>query len=271
VRDHDSKHTHRCRYHQQPADSSPNGAGNWHPPICPHSGEVGRGLPPTAWSSIVITLPQTVMNVLTGMRIRITEWWEDPETDREQNSPLFQLVLAFSGGAGGSETVERLGRLALYAARRALPCWELYCDGNKPRAAVEAVDGWLRNGTSPDSWDPLALADKPAYQGHPIIDCRACDTGCAAEAAAYVARYARDCDLIHAYRAIAFADMAFDQSPLCGKDHFREWLLDIAVPGAYERKDLTLEECEVLREYSAHDISAARDRDATYWNSWLRI
>jgi len=224
----------------------------------------------TGWSSIVMALPQTVMNALADMRIRITEWWEDPETDREQNSPLFQLILAFSDGAGESETVERLGRLALYAARRALPCWDLYCDGTKPRAAVEAVEAWIRNGTSPSSWDSLVLAERPAYRGHPIGDCRYADTSCAAEAAAYAARFAKDHVPLNAHRAVACADMAFDQSPLCEKDHFREWLLDIAVPAAYERRDLTPEECEVLREYDDGDIPAEREREAAYWNAWLR-
>ena len=56
--------------------------------------------------------------------------------------------------------------------------------------------------------------------------------------------------------------MAFDQSPLVEEDHFREWLLDFAVPVAFEGREMTATEREALREYDATEIPTMREEQA---------
>jgi hypothetical protein len=52
--------------------------------------------------------------------------------------------------------------------------------------------------------------------------------------AAHAALFIRGGVIDDAYRCCVYADMAFDRSPLIGEDHFREWLLDVAVLAAFE-------------------------------------
>jgi hypothetical protein len=208
-------------------------------------------------------LPAALAEATEECRSRIDEHWGDVDTDDDEavkaSSPLWHLVRALgdSGPAGGTHL--RLARLALFAARRALTCWELYCDGDGPRRAVEAVGRYLEGGGADEDWDDLAVAATPSYKGHPIGDCRFCDTSCAAESAAHAALVVRGGDTDDAYRCLAYADMAFDQSPLGEGDHFREWLLDVAVPAAFEGREMTASEREALREYDATEVAVMRD------------
>ena len=196
----------------------------------------------------------------------------------QPSSPLWHLIDALA--AGPTDLVRlRLAWIALFAARRALACWELYCDGDGPRRATEAVArrlGGERAGADP-GWRSLAAVAVPAYRGKPITDCRWCDTSCAAEAAAHAARFVACGDIDDAYSCVAYADTAFNQSPLIEEDHFQRWLLDVAVPAAHEIRELTLVEREALREYDASGLAALRDesaataaqsRKATFRRAW---
>jgi hypothetical protein len=124
---------------------------------------------------------------------------------------------------------------------------------------VEAVGRWI-GGEEPDAnWDDLSVAAAPSHKGIPITDCRFSDTSCAAEAAAHAVLFIRGSDIDDAYRSTVYADMAFDQSPFAESDHFREWLLDFAVPAAFEGREMTSDERESLREYDASEILVLRD------------
>lgn len=211
-------------------------------------------------------LPAALEEAIEQCRSRIDEHWGDVDTDDDEavkdSSPLWHLVLAFGGSGPGDVARLRLTRLAFFAARRALTCWGLYCDGDGPRRAVEAVGRSLDGGGADAPWDGLSVAAAPSYKGHPIVDCRSCDTSCAAEAAAHAALFVRGGDTDDAYRCCVYADMAFDQSPLGEGDHFREWLLDVAVPAAYEGREMTASEREALREYDATEVAVMRDEQS---------
>jgi hypothetical protein len=205
-------------------------------------------------------LPVALEEAVERCRARIDEYWGDVGTYDDEavksSSPLWHLVQVL-GESGPAEIARlRLARLASFAARRALTCWELYCDEDGPRRAVEAVGRWLDGEGAGEDWDDLSVAAAPAYRGSPITDCRFCDTSCAAEAAA---RFVRGGDLDDAYQCIGYADMAFDQSPFAETDHFREWLLDYAVPISFEGREMTATEREALRDYDASEIPKMRD------------
>lgn len=195
-------------------------------------------------------------------RSRIDEHWGDVGTNDDESvkatSPLWHLVEAL--GRSGPEPIARLrlARLTFFAARRALACWELYCDGDGPQRAVEAVGRSIEGERVDASWSDLSVAAVPAYRGRPIFDCRFCDTSCAAEAAAHAIRFLRGGDINEAYQCVGYADMAFDQSPFGAGDHFREWLLDFALAAAFEVRELTAKEQEALREYNASEIPRMR-------------
>src|SRR5689334_25201908 len=63
------------------------------------------------------------------------------------------LVDAFVSESAGDDARQRLAWLSMFAARRALPCWELYCDDEQPVRTVAALESWLVAGRLPRSWD----------------------------------------------------------------------------------------------------------------------
>jgi hypothetical protein len=158
---------------------------------------------------------------------------------------------------GVSSPIEALALLALAVAKRALPCWELYCDGDEPARAVAATEHVIRGVA-----DALDVAferpARPSFCGIPIVDCRSCDTEAAADSVAYLVRFVRGHEPLDAVFCLSAADLAFDQSPLGRRDDFRQWLRDVALPAALERRLLLPEEEAVLRDYTVQDIRNAR-------------
>lgn len=173
-------------------------------------------------------------------------------------SPLGQFVSSFVAHTGA----RGMHRLALFVARRALPCWELYCDGTQPIDTVNAAEHWLQASSS-------ALARRfstpavPSFRGIPIRDCRECDTALAAAAAAHLARLIGTNDPLQLVLCIDAADGAFNESPLHRHDAFRRWLIEVAVPTALEGRQLTSEERERFRTYTHSDIVREREEQAT--------
>jgi hypothetical protein len=154
--------------------------------------------------------------------------------------------------SGVPSPAEVLSLLALAAAKRSLACWELYCAGDIPIRAVEAAERALCGGGPL----PEERLEEPAES--PFEDCRACDTGCAADAAAHLVRLVRGHDPVDCIYCLSAADMAFDQSPLGARDEFRRWLSEVVLPAAVERRPLTADEESALRQYSMDEIRDAR-------------
>ena len=183
-------------------------------------------------------LPNDLEDAIAQCRDQIDGCWgyvdEDEDDPSRLSGPLWSLVDALTKAGPETEARRRLGRLVFFAARRALTCWELYCDSDGPRRAVEAVGHDLDGGRKIEPGDDLCIAVAPAYRGDPIDDCRFCDTSCASQSAAHAAYYLARGDIRDVYDCVGYADMAFDQSPLAEMDHFREWVLEFAVPIAFE-------------------------------------
>jgi hypothetical protein len=174
-------------------------------------------------------------------------------------SVLKNLVQAFVSESGG-DVRNRLAWLGMFAARRALPCWELYCDGDEPIRAVEAVQRWLLTGEAPRTWDPFTREVLPRFRGRRIIDCRECDTSCAADAATAAARYAATGEISEVAAALISAEGAFDQSPLHSKEEFLRWLAEVAVPIAWECRELSPDEQRAFRDFNEEDVRAHREK-----------
>lgn len=203
-----------------------------------------------------MSMPLTILKVCD--EIRSIPWHDvDESMDKEfvMHTELGELVQAFHD-ISPDHGYFRLGWLSMFAARRALPCWELYCDGNGPLDAVIAVRNFLLTRAEPRTWKNFTKVALPAYKGKRIADCRECDTGCAAESAAQCAKFIATHDLVHAVSGLSAAYMAFDQSPLGKLDEFDRWLLNVAVPAAYDCRELTAEEMMKFRTYCDKDVKS---------------
>src|SRR5262249_49946812 len=159
--------------------------------------------------------------------------------DRLWASPLGRFV---AGVRDASQSQRTMHLLALFAARRALACWQLYCDGTAPLDGVRAAERVLRGHTPSSALRSFVEPAVPSYRGTRIVDCRECDTSCAAAAVAHMARFIAEGNPRDLAICLSAADMAFDQSPLVHRDQFRRWLIEVAIPVALEARDLTEEE-----------------------------
>jgi len=169
------------------------------------------------------------------------ECWDADDTIAEDviwSRPPGLLVSAIVNGMTSSGRA--LDILALAVAKRALACWELYCDGQTPNEAVAASEeAILGTGSMPDA--TLTIPAKPSFRGKRIVDCRECDTACAANAAARLVRFVRGRDPRDVVLCLGAAEGAFDQSPLRRLSEFQKWLIEVVLPAVVDGRRLSLE------------------------------
>jgi hypothetical protein len=173
--------------------------------------------------------------------------------------PVLPLIEAFLEDRDHGR--QKLTWLCLFAARRALPAWKLYCDGERPHLAIEALSRFLQDGVPCDP--SLAVAESPSFRGRPIVDCRAADTGSASEAAALAVRFSLDGDPLDAMECVSAAEGALDQSPLGGQEKFRSWFALVAIPAAWANRALSSDEQEAFRSYDADSLETEAWVDPT--------
>jgi hypothetical protein len=191
--------------------------------------------------------------------------WRDADEhmDRDDVMGTELGILVRSFETLTSDRADRqLAWLSFFAARRALPCWDLYCDEAGPHRTVDVVQNWLLTGIPPKSWETYKGCAKPKFKGKAIIDCREADTSCAAASAAHAARFASTHDSFHAVCGLSAAHMEFDQSPLGSREDFDRWLLDVAVPAAYDCRELSVKEQFAFRTYNDEQIRLQREEGA---------
>lgn len=212
------------------------------------------------------SLPVPVADAIQACRSRIKDHWGDVGSPIDEvirpSHPLWRVLEEIAQANRGDGRSREVEWLVLFVARRVLPCWELYCDSDRPRRTVEAIARVLGGSTEKSSLNNFLTPSPPAYRGIAIVDCRACDTSCAAECIAHAAHFVLGGELNESYLCLGYADMAFDQSPLNSADHFRIWLLDVAIPTALEGREMTSAGSQALRDYDASQISIERERAA---------
>ena len=197
-------------------------------------------------------LPAALIEAISVLKNASQQPWDADEDMPESSvwaSPLGQLIETYRT-VEGEQAFKPVLWLAFYAARRALPCWSLYCDTHEPQSMIAALERLLKLGTVPE-WSDFSCEPTPSFRDAPIVDCRECDTSCAAHAAYQSILFAKTKAFRHAVYAISAADSAFDQSPLGKADHFRKWLVDYAVPISYARREMSPLEQNALRDHEA--------------------
>lgn len=203
--------------------------------------------------TVMRAVPGPVRVAIEMLRSELRAEWDKPR--------LCRLIQAILNSFAGTACHRRLAWLALFCARRALPCWQLYCDGDEPRQAVGAVRRWLAGEGPKEACAACSREATPAYHGVRITDCRECDTSCAAAAAAAAARFVTSREPDDVLECLEMADAAFSQSPLSRPDRFRIWLLYYAIPAAMADRDLQPAEQEAYRDYDSSGIPLDRERE----------
>jgi hypothetical protein len=163
-------------------------------------------------------------------------WDAHPENRPEfvRASPVVRFAAALHRHDSGA-----LRWLTYYVARRALPCWDIFCEGKRPRQVTDAIGEHLSRGTAVE-WKE-ATTPTPSE----VWDCRYVDAQNASDAVAHCAAYLHTGDPLHAGFCLSAADVAYDHAL---SDHrFREWLVEVAIPVALEHREMSADEMEALR------------------------
>jgi hypothetical protein len=216
----------------------------------------GRSLTAVRWTGEEMT----DLSLPSLLSTSLGETWDldDATTDSHLwASPLGRFV---AGVRDTSSDQRAMHLLAFFAARRALPCWQLYCDGSVPIDGVRLAELVLVGDADPAELQPFLAPAIPTFRGSRIVDCRECDTSCAAAAVAHMARLLFDRNPRDLAICLSAADMAFDQSPLVNRDHFRRWLIEVAAPAAIAHRSLTDEEAARFRDYTPAELVREREQ-----------
>jgi hypothetical protein len=193
------------------------------------------------------------------------ESWDvgDEPTDDLWASTLGRFVAALGEVATNERTMELL---VLFVARRALACWQIYCDGTGPDEGVQTAERVLAGENPKSELCRFVEPAIPMFRDVVINDCRTCDTSCAAAAVTYMAQAIVDGNPHYVILCLSAADSAFDQSPLNLHEEFRRWLIEVAVPAAVEQRPLSSEEASRFRTYSFDDLLRERE----HWGNLAR-
>ncbi len=201
---------------------------------------------------------------LRGLLHPEDEWaWvgiDMPDTAGLLASPLGQLVSALGDTPDEALQRRRWGRLCVSVARRLQACWELRCDTDPLSPRAQAANDRLFQGIEWDSRLGLEHCTAPTYRGEELPDdCDVTGPYLVALAVTWCVSFARDPRPNYVVGCVREADRAFRASPLLARDQFRRWVLDFAVPAAWEDRELTAIEQGALRDYNLALVRRWRD------------
>lgn len=151
---------------------------------------------------------------------------------------------------------EILDWLVFFVARRVLACWEINTDEPRPRQVVNALGRYRVRGEAID-W-PRMLHPTPS----PFDDCRYTDTQTASNAIGAAARFMYRREPVQAVYCIASASVAYQHVLI--EDRYRDWLVEVAIPVAYARREMTVEEIEALRAAVYAPVAPIAPDDTTH-------
>jgi hypothetical protein len=134
----------------------------------------------------------------------------------------------------------------------------LYCDSVELKETTDLLQANLFLGKK-SFQTRMNRIPIPSFRGRRIVDCRASDTSCAGESVFYANKFSLTAESIYAVYSISLADAAIDQSPLAREDDFRKWFIEVAIPIAYEQREMTIDEQNIYRTYNVEEISTERE------------
>lgn len=178
-----------------------------------------------------------LVGAIEELRAGLSEWWDADDgmsDDYVMALPPGRFVMT-----AYAHDPAILRWLVYFVARRALSCWELSCDDGRPRRLVEELGDFLREGV-PVDWVGACRATPS-----PFSDCRYSDTQGASDAVAEAARYIHTGDPLRAIYCLSAGDCAYGH--VLTEDSYREWLVEVAIPVALEKREMTPSEQEAMR------------------------
>lgn len=175
-------------------------------------------------------------------------------------SPVGALVAALGDAAEPAIRTRRWGRLCTAVCRRVQACWDLRCDIDPLTPRIRAAADRLFAGVAWDARLGLECCPVPTYRGQDLPDdCTVTCPKLVALAVAWCVAFAADPVPSYVVGCVREADQAMSESPLGVRDQFRRWVLEFAVPAAWEDRELTPLEQGALRSYNAELVRRWRD------------
>jgi hypothetical protein len=183
-----------------------------------------------------------------------------PDTARLLASPLGALVAALGDTPEIALRTRRWGRLCVAVCRRVQACWDLRCDVDPLTPMIQAAADRLFRGVVWDARLGLEHCPIPTYRGADLPDdCTITCPNLVALAVTWCVSFAADPVPNYVIGCVREADRGMSESPLGNRDQFRRWVLQFAVPAAWEDRDLTRLEQGALRSYNAELVNRWRD------------
>ncbi|WP_278468830.1 hypothetical protein [Gimesia maris] len=176
---------------------------------------------------------------------------ENAQEDAKNTVPGRIIDFLLNDRNDRNEAARTIGLLTTFAARRSLVCWFFYCENESPLFVANSlerywVDCWPEITHIDESW--LAKT-KPSENGNLIIDCRWQDTYSASSAVAHAARFAKNQVPHDAIISLSHACIAFQISPTGSSVKFIDWLVNIAVPCAFEGNYMPSEKMFAMADF----------------------
>jgi hypothetical protein len=188
-----------------------------------------------------------------------------PMTDaaRLLASPLGLLVSALGDAPEPALRTRRWGRLCVAVSRRVMACWELRCDTDPHTPRIQTASDRLFGGPLRDARPGPERSWIPTYRGAALPDdCDITGLYLVDTAVTWCESFALDPRPSYVVGCVREADRAMSESTLGRLDQFRRWVLDFAVPAAWEDRDLTPLEQGALRSYNMGLVRRWRDSEA---------
>jgi hypothetical protein len=164
--------------------------------------------------------------------------------DDDDLTLALQVVQAFGLPRLDDEAKRRVAMLCILATRRVLFGWtEFECEGEQPATAIRVTLDWIRTGERSTGWPDYCLPAPPITNGYIIADCDACRVEPIASAAARTAYFISTGNPVDAALVLCDAQGAASE----GVEYpnslpFTEWIASIAIPAAFELRNLSEEE-----------------------------
>jgi hypothetical protein len=178
-----------------------------------------------------------LMGAIEELRNHLEETWDADDSMADEyvmSLPIGQFVQA-----AHSFDPEVLCWLTYFVARRGLARWEESCRDPRPREIVDRLGRFLRDGAAVN-WDDAVRATPTPHR-----DCLYSETQSASDAVAECGRYIVRREPRHAVYCISAADVAYNYVP--AGDQFRRWLVELAIPVALNKREMTEVEREAER------------------------
>jgi hypothetical protein len=152
-----------------------------------------------------------------------------------------EVIQGFGIPRHDGEVKRQVALLCVLATRRVLFGWtELGCAGEQPAVAIGAAWDWIHTGRISANWSAHCVPAPAVHDGRIIADCDACRVEPIAAAAARTVYFITTGNPVDAALVLCDArGAALEGVESPNSLPFEEWIATIAIPAAFELRDLS--------------------------------